>query len=108
MQDSPGIEVINFVSGTAAFNNAGTLTKSVGPDTTDIGIPLNNTGTLEVAAGTLLLGSSVSQLSGSTLTGGAWVIDANTTLSLNGAINNAGRQPHWAGRHLRRDHHSGR
>ena len=62
-----------FASATAVLNNAGLIQK-VGPlGTSSIGIPVNNSGTIEVDSGTLSL-SSLTNLSGTTLTGGTYLL----------------------------------
>ncbi len=67
------------------FTNAGTLQKSAGTGTTTIGLVFNNTGTVNVNAGTIAL-STVVQRTGSSLTGGTWSVGAGATLSLGGLI----------------------
>jgi len=63
------------------FNNAGTFKKSAGTGTTSFttggsGVPVvfNNTGTLQVQTGTVALTAPLPQLSGTTLTGGTYII----------------------------------
>jgi hypothetical protein len=81
---------INGGSG-QAFNNAttGTLRKS-GPATAGTAtlgnVPLNNPGTVEARSGTLAIGSVTAQVSGNTLTGGAWNVFDTATLTLNGGV----------------------
>lgn len=54
-----------FSSGTTPnFANAGTLTKTSSAGTTMLGLPLNNTGTLNVMTGTLSLGGAFNRLAG--------------------------------------------
>jgi YD repeat-containing protein len=74
---------VNLTS-SSKVSNTGTFRKSSGTSTSSVG-SFNNTGTVEVHSGTLTL-SSVSQVSGSTLTAGTWNVFANATLSLPGAI----------------------
>jgi hypothetical protein len=73
--------------------NAGVFDKSGGGGESLVGVTVNNTGAVEVIAGTLTLGSTVTQVSGSTLTGGTWyVFDGavlNLTAGANLATNNA-------------------
>jgi hypothetical protein len=64
---------------TNTFNNAGTFRKSAGPGATSFtsaGPPIvfNNTGTVQVQTGTVSLGAPLPQLSGTTLTGGTYII----------------------------------
>ncbi len=67
------------------FHNAGTLIKSggdvvefEGPDSP--GVRLNNTGTVNVTGGTLLLSGGVQQLAGDALKAGTWIVAAGATL----------------------------
>jgi len=76
-----------------AFNNeaGGTFTQegtgTTGFTTAYTGVAFNNAGTVNVSQGELALNSGVAQISGSTLTGGAWDILAGATLSIpNAAI----------------------
>ena len=73
----------------ATFNNAGVFTKSAGTGTTTVGAywTFNNTGVVEVRSGGASLGGPVAQLPGTTLTGGIWIVDANSTLALTSASN---------------------
>ncbi len=66
------VRIDNF-SGPQTFNNAGTLRKSSGTGISTIGngIAFNNTGKLEVLAGTLQISDAFSQTSGQTLVNGA-------------------------------------
>jgi hypothetical protein len=59
----------NSNGGTNAINNAGTWNQA-GNLTISNGIAFNNTGTVNVSAGTLNIGGSISQLSSNTLTNG--------------------------------------
>ena len=68
-------------------NNAGTFVKTSGIGTSSFDIQqLNNTGTVEVDAGTLSLPSEsdtpITQLAGTTLTGGSWRVLNGSKLSL--------------------------
>ena len=56
------------------FTNAGTLKKSGGTGTTTVGFTFNNTGTVEGDSGTISLTGSFSNFSGTTLTGGNYVV----------------------------------
>jgi hypothetical protein len=59
----------------AAFNNAGTLRRTgPGNSTTVIGAAFTNTGTVEVQAGTLFFVGAFANFSGTTLTGGTYVV----------------------------------
>jgi hypothetical protein len=62
-----------FASATAVLNNAGLILTEAPVGTSGIGIPVNNTGTIEVDAGTLSL-SSLTNYSGTTLTGGTYLL----------------------------------
>jgi flagellar hook assembly protein FlgD len=46
-----GDALMNFATDGGTFNNAGTVTKNAGPDTTLVEVPFNNTGTLTVNNG---------------------------------------------------------
>jgi uncharacterized repeat protein (TIGR03803 family) len=79
-------------SGGGTFDNAGTLEKSKGGGTSTIATTsLSNTGTVAVASGTLDISAAVSQVSGSTLTGGAWTVAGTTTGHSKLDITSAGR-----------------
>lgn len=73
------------------FTNAGTFTKAAGTGTTSIaGVMVNNTGMVRVDAGTLSA-DTVAQVSGTTLTGGHWMVTGGSTLNLTSALTtNAG------------------
>jgi hypothetical protein len=62
---------------TGAFNNAGDLTKSAGTGVTTVNTPLNNSGTVEVRAGTLALADGG-------FAGGTFTVTAPGTLNFNG------------------------
>jgi hypothetical protein len=66
--------------------NAGTLTKTAGTGTSTISVPFSNTGTVQASSGTLAP-TNVAQVSGGTLTGGTWDVNANATLNLNNGTN---------------------
>ncbi len=71
--------------GVSQFNNAGTVTKFGGSGNSFGGVmTFNNTGILDVAGGTLNINGPVTQVSGTTLTGGTWNA-SNATLALNSA-----------------------
>jgi hypothetical protein len=46
---------------------------------------LDNSGTVEVDTGALTIASAIKQVSGDTLTGGSWIVRANSALNLTGA-----------------------
>jgi uncharacterized repeat protein (TIGR03803 family) len=61
--------------GSGTLVNAGQVKKTMGNGTSYINCTtLNNTGTVAVSSGTLNIGATVSQLSGSTLTAGSWLV----------------------------------
>jgi hypothetical protein len=71
-----------IVGATGTFNNAGTVkkTKTKGSGPTKISpSTFNNTGRLEVHAGTVNVTATVSQVSGSTLTAGSWLAFGSAT-----------------------------
>src|SRR5690606_31728595 len=60
--------------------NAGTFHKSGGSDTSSLSgggsaVEFDNTGTVRVSSGTLLLNGPLAQIQGTTLTGGTWIAD---------------------------------
>ena len=69
---------------TAVFNNAGIFTKSAGAATTTVAanVAFNNTGTVNVQSGTLALSGSVTQHSGTTLTGGTWNVSNGASINI--------------------------
>lgn len=74
------------IAGTHAINNSGTFRKSTGSGISSVisQATFNNTGTVEVSAGTLSL-ATVTQSNATFLTGGTWIVDAtvnsNSTLT---------------------------
>ncbi len=72
---------VNSLAGFPAFNNAGTFRKTTGTGTTSVQTVFNNTGTVEVASGTLDLSGDVTQHSGATLAGGTWRVTGTGTLN---------------------------
>jgi hypothetical protein len=99
-------------SGGGSFANAGTLEKTGGTGTSsiatttlsntgtvdvasgslDIGTTtFSNTGTVEVAGGTLDISAAVTQVSGNTLTGGAWTVTGGPGAHAKLDITSAGR-----------------
>lgn len=75
-------------AGSHVINNSGTFDSTAAAATISSDIVVNNTGTLSVSAGKLVLGSVPAQQSGSTLTGGNWVVrdGANLTFQAGAAI----------------------
>ena len=82
-QNDVGISSSGNGQGTAT--NAGTISKTAGTGTSTIGVSFSNTGAVQATSGTLSF-PTVPQLSGSTLTGGAWNVHAHSTLRLPSAI----------------------
>jgi len=70
---------------TALFDNRGTFIKSGGAGTTNIGSIFSNSGTLSATVGTLSINGSLSNFSGSTLTGGNYEVFGPSTLQFAGA-----------------------
>jgi RHS repeat-associated protein len=86
--DDGGVFLAFGFGGGGVFNNFGTVRKSMGNGTTAFTIQaFSNAGTLEVAAGTMRIQSAVAQVTGSTLTGGTWIVRTNSTLDLASAPN---------------------
>jgi uncharacterized repeat protein (TIGR03803 family) len=78
-------------SGGGSFTNAGTLEKTAGTGTSTISTTtLDNTGTVEVASGTLNVSATVSQVSGKTLTAGSWTAVGSSTIHSKLDITSAG------------------
>jgi hypothetical protein len=72
------------------INNAGLIEKTGGAGTSEIassGLTLVNTGTLDVASGTLSLGSNISQVAGNTLSAGTWNALSGATLQFPNGTN---------------------
>ena len=61
---------INSNGGTNLFANAGVVRKSAGTGVSTVGIPFNNTGTVEMQTGTLDFGGTYTQTAGATLLNG--------------------------------------
>ncbi len=72
--------IFNAFNG-GSVTNAGTFRKSGGLGTSNIVVPMSNTGTIDVQSGTLAI-ASITQASNSTLTGGTWIVRANSTLTI--------------------------
>lgn len=72
--------VNDAVGAIPSVNNAGTFRKSISPGTVNIDFAMNNTGTVQVQTGSLNLVGPVTQISGNTLTGGSWIVKANSFL----------------------------
>jgi len=70
--------------------NSGTLEKTAGTGTSAIdgGISVSDTGTVAAETGTLSLANAGQVISGGTLAGGTWVVDAGSTLALAGHVAN--------------------
>jgi fibronectin-binding autotransporter adhesin len=67
------------------FNNSGTVRAQSG--TLLFSTIFDNTGTAEAQGGTLRLNGTVTQLSGSTLTGGTWIVRPSSTLLISTGSN---------------------
>jgi fibronectin-binding autotransporter adhesin len=75
----------NFINddGTApTINNAGMFIAAPQKGSINIAFAMNNTGTVDVQKGTLILQGGVTQLVGNTLTGGTWNVRASSTLDI--------------------------
>jgi hypothetical protein len=81
--DVQGSSAIDLYSGTPQITNAGTFEKTAGTGSTTVGVAFTDSGTVAAKSGTLNLGSSFSNFSASTLTGGTYLVTA--TLSFAGA-----------------------
>jgi len=87
------LDANGYYSTNNAFINNGTFTNQGSGTVTFVGYPspatdaiaFNNNGTLNVSAGTVSLQSTVTQVSGTTLTGGTWIVAAGATLTMAGA-----------------------
>jgi uncharacterized repeat protein (TIGR03803 family) len=78
-------------SGGGALVSAGTLVKSSGFGTSAIATTsLDNTGTVEVASGTLAVSAAVTQVSGGTLTAGTWTVSSSSREHCTLEISSAG------------------
>ena len=80
LQNDQGINRIYAID--SVVNNAGTFQKSGGSGTSSINWTFNNTGTLKVLSGTLMLQNSVTQVAGNTLTGGTWIVQTDSSLEM--------------------------
>jgi hypothetical protein len=67
----------------ASLTNSGTIRKSAGTGTSLINIPFSNTGTLDIENGTINLAGGFTNFSGTTLTGGTYLVKG--TLQFNNA-----------------------
>jgi len=74
----------NLGGANSIVHNAGTFQHSGAGILSFGAIPFDNTGSVEVTAGTLNLNSPVSQVSGTTLTGGTWDVASGTSLLIPG------------------------
>lgn len=79
-----GSSSITLVTGNAAVRNAGTMLRTGAGATSILGVSLDNTGTVDVAGGSLAA-DTVDNLVGGTLTGGKWTVRAGSTLDFVGA-----------------------
>ncbi|HEX3149487.1 MAG TPA: RHS repeat-associated core domain-containing protein [Gemmataceae bacterium] len=70
----------------AVLQNSGQFVKEAGAGTTDIGIPFDNTGRLQVESGSVRLSDAVPQLQSGNLAGGVWHVDAGAAIDFAGAI----------------------
>jgi hypothetical protein len=75
-----------FFGSTDAIHNKGLFVKSAGTGTSFVSPTFDNTGTVEVDTGTLSFSSPVTQVSGTTLTGGKWVVTKGATLTMAGNL----------------------
>jgi YD repeat-containing protein len=83
IQSDSGFSLSTIGGADATFNNAGTVTKSGGSSTSSFAnVIFNNTGTLDVESATVSLDDGTPQLSGSTLTGGTWIVGPGASLVL--------------------------
>jgi hypothetical protein len=73
------------ISGTGKFTNEGTLEKTGGTAMSLIASALTNTGTVRVSSGTLEFTGGVTNLSGTTISGGIFEADAGAKLLLGNA-----------------------
>jgi len=73
------------LGGTAAFNNAGTFKKSGASGQSAIGIPFNNSGSVQALAGILQFTAGYTQAAGATTVNGG-VIASTTTMNIDGGI----------------------
>ncbi len=83
-ESDAGIDIPEFTDETQIIND-GTIEKTAGAGTTTLTVdgPLTNTGTIQVDSGTLNLEPlSMSELTGTTLTGGSWTAENGSTLDL--------------------------
>jgi hypothetical protein len=75
------------ITGAGLLNNTSTVRKSGEPDSVaNISAPLNNAGTVEAVSGTLQISGPITQLSGTTLTGGTWNVFDPATLNITSPI----------------------
>jgi uncharacterized repeat protein (TIGR03803 family) len=73
-------------SGGGTLTNGGTLEKTGGTGTSSVATTsLGNTGTVAVTTGTLDITAAVAQVSGRTLTAGAWTVSGSSTLDITSA-----------------------
>lgn len=70
------------IIGDGIIDNYGVLKKFTGVGESLVDCRLNNIGTVESASGALILRGRVSQVEGSVLTGGTWVVDEDCALEI--------------------------
>ncbi|MHB9035338.1 MAG: beta strand repeat-containing protein, partial [Armatimonadota bacterium] len=70
------------ITGYGPIKNDGILRKYSGTRESTVANPINSIGTVESASGTLILNGAVTQVSGSILTGGTWVVDNDCALEI--------------------------
>jgi hypothetical protein len=77
-QTNAGIQPGTFANGSGVVNvnSGGAVSKTLGTSTTTISVLFANSGTVMVSTGTLNLSGAISEVSGTTLTGGAWNVAA--------------------------------
>ncbi len=76
---------VNLLGGTNnAFHNAGTLLRTNSGSARLDGVSLDNTGTVDVQAGSFVLNAPVTQISGTTLTGGTWDVHSGAGVTFPG------------------------
>jgi hypothetical protein len=93
LQNLPGglFEIHNnqwlaYYTGAPVVNNSGTIRKSAGGGDTIIGVPLINSGTLEVQSGRIAYAGNSQFNAGTAFTGGGTNFLYNGTVSLNGSL----------------------
>jgi autotransporter-associated beta strand protein len=83
LMDLQGYNHFVYDGGTwPTLNNAGTFRRSNDANTIYIQFTLNNTGTVDIQSGIVELQAGVTQLVGTTLTGGTWKVKGSSTLKI--------------------------